>query len=107
MKPFRSAIVALGACLLGTMGYSVEPRAQATENTNFQAGIAAYEANNLPLAYKEFREAADKGHADSQYNVALMYEKGIGVAKDEKEAVVWYGKSAAQGTVGPRSSIWG
>ena len=26
-----------------------------------------------------------------------MHEKGIGVAKDEKEAVVWYGKSAAQG----------
>ena len=26
-----------------------------------------------------------------------MYEQGIGVSKDEKEAVVWYGKSAAHG----------
>ena len=26
-----------------------------------------------------------------------MFEKGIGVGKDEKEAVVWYGKSASQG----------
>ncbi len=64
---------------------------------DFEKGIAAYQANDLPLAYKEFRAAAEKGDADSQYNVALMYEKGIGVGKDEKEAVVWYGKSAALG----------
>jgi TPR repeat protein len=64
---------------------------------DFDKGIAAYEANNLSLAYQEFRAAADQGHADSQFNVALMYEKGIGVAKDEKEAVAWYAKSAAQG----------
>jgi uncharacterized protein len=97
MKPFRSAIVALGACLLGTMGYSIETRAQAAENANFQAGIAAYQSNDLPLAYKEFLAAAQAGHADSQFNVALMYEQGIGVGKDEKEAVVWYGKAAEQG----------
>lgn len=64
---------------------------------DFEKGIAAYQANDLPLAYKEFRESADEGHADSQFNVALMFEKGLGVEKDEKEAVVWYGKSAAQG----------
>ena len=64
---------------------------------DFDKGIAAYQANDMPLAYKEFRAAADQGHADSQFNVALMFEKGIGVAKDEKEAVVWYEKSAAQG----------
>ena len=60
-------------------------------------GVAAYEAGNLPLAYKEFRASAEKGEADCQFNLALMYEKGIGVTKDEKEAVVWYRKSAEQG----------
>lgn len=60
-------------------------------------GVAAYEAGNLPLAFKEFRAAAEKGEADCQFNLALMYEKGIGVTKDEKEAVVWYRKSAEQG----------
>jgi TPR repeat protein len=63
----------------------------------FEEGIAAYQANNLPLAYKEFRAAAENGHIDSQFNLALMYEKGIGVSKDEKEALVWYRKSAEQG----------
>lgn len=60
-------------------------------------GVAAYEAGDLQLAYKEFRAGADKGEADCQFNVALMFEKGIGVTKDEKEAVVWYRKSAEQG----------
>jgi uncharacterized protein len=62
-----------------------------------QEGVAAYEAGNLPLAVKEFRAAAERGEADCQFNLALMYEKGIGVTKDEKEAVVWYRKSAEQG----------
>jgi TPR repeat protein len=60
-------------------------------------GVAAYEAGNLPLAAKEFRASAEKGEADCQFNLALMYEKGMGVTKDEKEAVVWYRKSAEQG----------
>jgi TPR repeat protein len=64
---------------------------------DFDKGIAAYEANNLPLAYKEFLASAKEGHADSQFNVALMYEQGIGVAKNLEEAVVWYRKSALQG----------
>jgi uncharacterized protein len=95
MKPYRSQIFALSACLLATMG--VETHAQAEDNANFQAGIAAYQAKDLPLAYKEFLAAAQAGHTDSQFNVALMYEQGVGVGKDEKEAVVWYGKAASQG----------
>jgi len=62
-----------------------------------QEGVAAYEAGNLPLAVREFRTAAETGDANCQYNLALMYERGIGVAKDEKEARVWYRKAAEQG----------
>ena len=65
----------------------------------FEEGIAAFQANNLPLAYKEFRAAAEEGHADSQFNLGLMYEQGIGVDKNENEAIVWYRKSAVQGNV--------
>lgn len=72
---------------------------------NFEAGIAAYNANDLPLAYKEFLAASEKGHADSQFNLGLMYEQGIGVGKDEKEAVVWYGKSAALGNAAAQFNL--
>jgi TPR repeat protein len=90
-------ILALGAYLLSSMACLAEaeeaPAKKKSEaDASFEAGIAAHQANNLPLAYKEFLAAATEGHVDSQFNVALMYEKGIGVGKDEKNAVLWYGK---------------
>jgi len=62
-----------------------------------QEGVAAYQAGNLSLAVKEFRAAAETNDANCQYNLALMYERGIGVAKDEQEARAWYRKAAEQG----------
>jgi uncharacterized protein len=105
MKSFSPPILVLGACLFATMAYSFEAHAQAEENANFQAGIAAYQANDLPLAYKQFLAAAKEGHADSQFNVAVMYEQGVGVGKDEKEAVVWYGKAASQGNAAAQFNL--
>ena len=105
MEPVWPLILAVAACLLATIAFTVETHAQAKENANFEAGIAAYRADDLPLAYKEFLAAAKEGHADSQFNVALMYERGIGVGKDEKEAVVWYGKSASQGSAAAQFNL--
>jgi TPR repeat protein len=102
MKRFKSHILALSACLLAMMAITTTAQAQRIEDqplpAHFKAGLAAYEANNLPLAYTEFLAAANEGHLDSQFNVALMHENGIGVEKDPKEAVVWYRKAALQGS---------
>jgi TPR repeat protein len=99
MKSLTRPILVLGVFLLATLALTAEAQDRKTPDAvaNFEAGIVAYQANNLPLAYKEFLAAAEEGHADSQFNLALMYERGIGVEKDEKDAVVWYGKAAAQG----------
>ena len=105
MKPFKSLILVLDAYLFIAAVLTAQVHAQAQTQleedpqaaAHFDAGVAAYQANDLPLAYEEFLAAAREGHADSQFNVALMYEQGLGVGKDEQEAVVWYGKSAAQG----------
>ncbi len=100
-------MLALGACLLVTMTLAADARAAESPEAvaHFEAGIAAYEADNLPLAYQEFLAAARAGHADSQFNVALMYERGIGVEKNEQEAVVWYGKAAAQGSAAAQFNL--
>jgi TPR repeat protein len=107
MKPLLRPILALAACLLATVALAAETQdgKKTDAVAKFEAGIAAYQANNLPLAYKEFLAAATEGHADSQFNVALMYEKGIGVGKDEKEAVVWYGRSASQGNAAAQFNL--
>jgi len=105
MKVCRLLNLTLSAWLFAAVAFTVATDAQAQGNANFEAGIAAYQANDLPLAYKSFLVAAKEGHADSQFNVALMYERGIGVGKDEKEAVVWYGKSASQGNAAAQFNL--
>lgn len=64
---------------------------------HFESGLKAADANNMPLAYKEFLLAAKAGHVYAQYNVGLMYEQGLGITKNVKEAVYWYNESAMQG----------
>ncbi|MCU0786349.1 MAG: sel1 repeat family protein [Verrucomicrobia bacterium] len=89
-RPRRFAVVSLALVTVVTL-LSRPARA------GLQEGVAAYEAGNLPLAVKEFRTAAETNDANCQYNLALMYEQGIGVAKDEREARTWYRKAAEQG----------
>ncbi len=46
---------------------------------------------------KDFRVAAAKGSADAQYNLGLMYSRGVGVEEDDAEALKWYRMAADQG----------
>lgn len=64
---------------------------------NFESGLKAIEANDMPLAFKEFLISAKNGHDFAQYNVALMYEQGLGIDKDLKQSFYWYSQSAEQG----------
>jgi TPR repeat protein len=47
----------------------------------------------------KWKKKADMGDAVDQYNLGQCYEKGLGVIRDNKEAVKWYTKSAEQGHV--------
>jgi hypothetical protein len=44
-----------------------------------------------------FRKAAEQNHPAAQYNLAVGYEQGDGVAKYEVEAYKWYRLAARQG----------
>ncbi|GIT24767.1 MAG: hypothetical protein CM1200mP41_08110 [Gammaproteobacteria bacterium] len=45
----------------------------------------------------EWTPLAKQGDADAQFSLGVMYEKGEGVAKDNKAAVKWYTLAAEQG----------
>jgi TPR repeat protein len=47
-----------------------------------------------------FKMAADKEHADAQFQLAQCYEHGVGMVKDELQAVVLYRTAANAGHVG-------
>jgi len=40
--------------------------------------------------FKKTQQAADNGNANSQYDIAQMYEQGKGVSKDYSQAYKWY-----------------
>ena len=44
-----------------------------------------------------FREAAEQGHAEAQFNLGICYEDGDGVEWNYDEAIKWYSKAADQG----------
>ncbi len=106
---FAFPILALIAWLFVSNASGAEMLAQVGANASavahFEAGVAAYESNDAPRAFKEFLAAAKEGHADSQFNLALMYERGIGVGKDEKQALAWYDKSATQGNAAAQFNL--
>lgn len=60
-------------------------------------GRAAILKGDFPRAFKEFKEAADKGNPLAMAPVAVMLHFGQGVKQDLKQAFSWYRKAAEKG----------
>ncbi len=63
---------------------------------DFQAGLAAYISGDYAAAVKWFREAAEQGDADAQFNLGVNYYKGRGVPQDYVQAHMWYSLAASR-----------
>jgi ATP-dependent protease ClpP protease subunit len=63
----------------------------------YEDGIAAYDQKKFEAAYALWLPLAERGHAAAQFNVAVLFEKGLGVAQDPQAAARWYLKAAEQG----------
>ncbi len=44
-----------------------------------------------------YRRAAEAGFAPAEFNIAVMYDSGVGTARNAAEAAVWYARAAAHG----------
>ena len=47
--------------------------------------------------YMDNIQKAEHGYAEAQNNIGKCYSLGIGVGEDNKQALAWFKKSAAQG----------
>jgi len=65
----------------------------------YNAGLLASEAGDYATAVVQWRPLAAQGNGAAQFNLALMYHRGLGVAPDEQVAVQWYQKSANNGYI--------
>jgi TPR repeat protein len=56
----------------------------------------AMQAGNYAEAYCLWRGLADRGDAEAQFNLGWLYHNGEGLVIDDREAVRWWEKAAAQ-----------
>jgi hypothetical protein len=68
----------------------------------YETGAIGLTSSGKPdwvAALKWYQRAAAGNDASAQYHLGLLYRDGIGVAKNEAEARVWFKKAADQGYV--------
>jgi TPR repeat protein len=49
------------------------------------------------ISFKWYKRAAEKGYAEAQYMLGLMYDNGEGVPQNYSETFKWYKRAAEQG----------
>ena len=64
---------------------------------NFDDAVDAFERGDYDAALPGFLSAAEAGYVAAQYNLALMYRRGLGVPQDPAKAAEWYLRTARQG----------
>jgi len=68
-------------------------------NQEFERGLQAYRAKDYQLARQTFKPMAEAGHAKAQRYMGSIYDKGLGVTRELRRAMIWFEQSAEQGNV--------
>lgn len=68
-------------------------------NAQNDLALLFMECNKFESAHYWFKQAADQQHADAMQNLSTLYQKGLGVEKNQSEALVWLSKAATQGHI--------
>ena len=65
----------------------------------FVQSVSATGENNQPPAgsFEQCQKLAEQGNVEAQRKLGRMYEEGLGVTQDYREAVKWYLKAAEKG----------
>src|SRR5215467_7807778 len=104
MVAWRAFVVAvLMAAALGA-GLAKTPVAPA-QDSDFTEGWRAYSAADYERARSLYRKAAQRNHALSQFNLAVMLIEGQGGAVDTKEGLEWLRKAADAGLARAQYSL--
>ena len=109
-KPGLQHIPTGGALALHSVRSSIFARgrrdaANSSSNADYQRAVAAYNAGRFEEAAASFRQAAELGHAESQYILSTMYDAGKGVPKDDAQAARWERSAAEQGQLYAQANL--
>jgi TPR repeat protein len=107
--PWRNPIVAVLLLLLLLVGYFggsyLVRHALADQEMRLDLAIKALNGGFDRTALKLLKPLAEKGDAQAQYRLAIMYEHGWGTPRDGKRAVGLYLQAANQGLVSAQARL--
>ncbi|HCK80058.1 MAG TPA: sel1 repeat family protein [Candidatus Competibacteraceae bacterium] len=64
---------------------------------DYLAGMLAFARGDYLTALVEWRPPAEQGQAEAQFNLGVLYDGGLGVERDYRQAARWYQRAAEQG----------
>jgi uncharacterized protein len=88
-------IYGVAAAELDVFAQKGDPRSQNTLALMYENGKGV--AQNYTKAVQWYRQAANQGFAEAQFNVGRMFAAGNGVDKNDLEAMSWFRRAAQQG----------
>ncbi len=66
-------------------------------SSELEDGFQAFSSGHYEQALRLWLPIAEKDNADAQYNLGILYMKGLGVEKNLKAAFIWYKRASANG----------
>lgn len=92
-------VVVLALILAFTAALPLASMADDKPNSSSSSKDSSTEQSATPSAVVWYRELANKGDMEAQYNLGTVYETGFGVAVNYKQAAKWFMKAADKGQV--------
>ncbi|KAL0233263.1 hypothetical protein GEMRC1_012008 [Eukaryota sp. GEM-RC1] len=75
------------------------------ELNNFLANDLQLEKSSDELAFEGYQEAAERGDAEAMVNLGNCFLNGIGIYKDERQAVYWFLEADSKGNSNARTHL--
>lgn len=102
MRSTPSALVLLS--MLGLVALSAAP---AFSWTPVPDAMTVGQQRGSADTPEELVQKAQKGDPEAQYTLGRMYERGQGVARDDRQAAAWFGKAAERGFAPAQHALGG
>ena len=96
MKRYLAAFIILAGMVILFAGCATDP---------YRKGFKAYRSGDYATAKQELTALAERGDAEAQLHLGLMYRDGQGVMPDPREAEKWLQRSAEQGNATARIAL--
>ncbi|KAL0250861.1 hypothetical protein GEMRC1_000075 [Eukaryota sp. GEM-RC1] len=83
----------------------IEQTIEVFELNNSLENDLQLEKSNDELAFEGYQEAAERGDAEAMVNLGNCFLNGIGVSKNERQAVYWFLKASFKGNSNARTHL--